>query len=46
MAKEKITNMTDEEIEKIETYELKDELILKKEGEKWLVDKYSWVIKK
>ena len=44
MTKEPIISMDDEEIQKLEKYTLKDELVIKKVNDSWLVDKYSWVI--
>ena len=44
MTKEPIIEMDDEQIEKLEKYTLKNELVIKKVNDNWLVDKYSWVI--
>lgn len=44
MSKEPLVNFEPNELDKVESYVLKDDLIIKKIDGKWLIDKYSWVI--
>ena len=44
MSKKEVSYEYGEENPNIETYELKDEFVLKKVNDNWLIDKYSWVV--
>lgn len=44
MSKEPLVNFEPNKLDKVESYVLKDDLIIKKVDGKWLIDKYSWVI--
>lgn len=44
MSKEPLVNFEPNERDKVQSYVLKDDLIIKKVDGKWLIDKYSWVI--